>query len=75
MDDVDRAQELLDRLDALRADERAARGIPGPHISPWTHCASCGDEIPAERRISVPTTRRCSECQGEFESLCERGLL
>ena len=75
MDDADLAQTITERMEALARDTQAARGVPGPRISPWTHCHSCGDAIPAERRVSVPTTRHCKPCAEELESLMERGLL
>ena len=75
MDDVDRAIEMMERMDALNLAARAARGIPGPRISPHTHCLECGDPIPVARREAEPTTRYCAPCAGDMESLAARGLI
>lgn len=66
-DQFDRAQAL----EALVRDEAliTARAAAQPHGAALSHCADCGDEIPAARRAAAPGCTRCVVCQ----SLHERG--
>jgi len=35
-------------------------------------CTDCGDEIPHERRIAVPSARRCIDCETHRERLARK---
>lgn len=64
MDDIDRVQELEQEAvrkkleDISRQMATRAKDI---------YCIDCGEEIPEERRKSVPNAVRCVDCQGIAE--------
>ena len=45
---------------------RARARIPSGEAR--THCAECGEEIPAARRQAVPGARTCVACQSALDS-------
>ncbi len=54
---------VQEQIDATVKDaiERAKSGLPqGPGL---THCAECGNEIPAARQAAIPGVRLCLSCQ------------
>ena len=61
-DIYDRAQQrdAENLADALAEHQRRAGQAAGPGLS---HCADCGEPIPAERRVAAPGCRRCVDCQ------------
>ena len=64
MDTIDRAAEY-EEMERLAALEKAVRRR---HTTSGTsHCADCGDPIPAARRAANPQACRCSECQHYLE--------
>lgn len=63
-DIFDRAQELELRQREEALARQAERSRSGPGLS---HCADCGEEIPALRRLRVPGCTRCVPCQSDFE--------
>ena len=65
MDAADYAQEReLDyQADRLEQQRRAAAlDVPGNKL-----CADCTEEIPAARRLALPSAIRCIECQAFAE--------
>lgn len=65
-DIYDRAQQrdAENLADALAEHQRRAGQVAGPGLS---HCADCGEPIPAARRAAVSGCRRCVDCQQIFE--------
>jgi phage/conjugal plasmid C-4 type zinc finger TraR family protein len=54
---------VQEQIDATVKDaiERAKSRLPqGPGL---THCAECGNEIPAARQAAIPGVRLCLSCQ------------
>ncbi len=54
---------VQEQIDATVKDaiERAKSQLPtGPGLS---HCAGCGQEIPAARRAAIPGVQLCISCQ------------
>lgn len=54
---------VQEQIDATVKDaiERAKSMLPqGPGL---THCAECGNEIPAARQAAIPGVRLCLSCQ------------
>jgi phage/conjugal plasmid C-4 type zinc finger TraR family protein len=49
----------------LAARARLAAGVCGNGSEGETHCAECGEEIPAKRRLALPGARTCVACQAE----------
>lgn len=77
MDQFDRAQELelRQREDAIAMQrKRFAPLATAPDVDTALDCLSCGDEIPAARRLAVPGAMLCIECQMEHEMNQNRGL-
>lgn len=66
MDVIDQAQDFEQ---AARARKIASMRIP-KYSDPNENreCVDCGEDIPEERRIAAPWTKRCVDCQ----SLAER---
>lgn len=66
VDIYDRAQQrdAENLADALAEHQRRAAPAAGSGLS---HCADCGDAIPAELRAVVTGCRRCVDCQQIFE--------
>ena len=64
MDEVDRATELSEQLDAIRA-ARACKRASRPPASHY--CVMCGEEIEEGRRKVMPNTRFCIDCKSELE--------
>jgi phage/conjugal plasmid C-4 type zinc finger TraR family protein len=63
-DMVDEAQDKTESERArLIANARAATGTVGS-----THCISCGDIIPKDRRHANPSATRCTDCQEHVEA-------
>lgn len=62
MDAADRAQEQMERDEALRrrADDRL------PAVSAY-HCIDCSDPIIEARRVAAPGCVRCVDCELTFE--------
>jgi phage/conjugal plasmid C-4 type zinc finger TraR family protein len=63
---------VQDQIDATVKDgiNRAKSQLPqGPSL---THCAECGGEIPAARRIAVPGVRLCLACQEAHDQKAEQ---
>ena len=71
MDNADRAaseveyfvQEGLHSLHQHRQDELSK---PSSDVKE-RFCIDCGEPIPKERLIAVPSARRCVECQQKYE--------
>lgn len=64
MDDIDRVQEIeQDAVAKKLADLSRQMATKARDI----HCVECGDEIPEERRKSLPYATRCVDCQGQLE--------
>lgn len=64
MDDIDRVQEIeQDAVAAKLAVISRQMATKARDI----HCAACGDEIPEERRKSLPNATRCVDCQSQSE--------
>lgn len=64
MDDIDRVQEI-EHENVKRKLASISRQMA---IRPRDiHCIECGDEIPEERRKSLPNAVRCVDCQGMHE--------
>jgi len=68
MDFADFAAEAEEGFRALALAEVARHAPRG--VSAF-HCADCGDEIPEARRLAVPGTTRCVDCQ-ELKERTER---
>lgn len=61
-DAADVANDLMqERIDQLLAARPARGGVSA------LECDSCGEDIPAARRLAVPGCCRCAECQGLAE--------
>lgn len=66
---------MTDLLDMAKEQEEnrlqgilAARKRPAPaYTVSATHCADCGTEIPAARRLAVPGCELCTYCQTLLE--------
>jgi len=56
---------VQDQIDDSVKDEvmRARSRLPSGEAR--THCAECGEEIPAARRRALPGARTCIDCQSE----------
>jgi DnaK suppressor protein len=64
MDDIDRVQEIeQDAVAKKLADIARMMATKAKDI----HCVACGDEIPEERRKSLPNAIRCVDCQSVTE--------
>ncbi len=55
-----------DQIDASIADELARlQALRKPLVGEsLTHCAECGEPIPAARRAALPGVKLCIDCQG-----------
>ncbi|TXH36310.1 MAG: TraR/DksA family transcriptional regulator [Rhodospirillaceae bacterium] len=63
MDDIDEAQELQRReTESIIRDATAPLKKTG-----CKDCDDCGSEIEVERRMAMPSARRCIECQRRRE--------
>ena len=58
---------IQDQIDATVEDsvKRVRSRLPAGES--LTHCAECGDAIPAARREAVPGVRLCISCQSELD--------
>ena len=58
---------VQEQIDATVEDalSRARDQLPGGDS--LTHCAECGNEIPAARREAVPGVRLCINCQAQHD--------
>ena len=68
-DDADRASawEQQVRDFALR-DQAQRAGLAGKTVADSaTHCGSCGDAIPVERRRALPGVQLCVVCRERLE--------
>lgn len=66
-DDIDRAAARSEELlqDALSAHRR--RAASSVSATAAKECASCGEDIPPDRRLALPGALRCVQCQTKFE--------
>jgi phage/conjugal plasmid C-4 type zinc finger TraR family protein len=58
---------VQEQIDATVEDAISRARDQLPRGESLTHCAECGDEIPAQRREAVPGVRLCVSCQSEFD--------
>ena len=65
--DEARAWELFE-ADRKERDERyaAERARVFARVQVM-HCLECGEEIPRERQLALPHTRRCARCAADVE--------
>ena len=63
---IDQANELAE----LQREAAIEKCRINHHAVSATHCCDCGEEIPEQRRETVPGCQRCADCQEDFE---ERG--
>lgn len=60
-------QELVEmRIDQER-DAGIARARQSLTAQGSAECVDCGEDIDQERRVALPSARRCVECQTKFE--------
>lgn len=74
-DDVDDAQAVIEanignelarrRSDAAKQEK--ARLVLEAQKDIHRECVDCGCDIPRQRLIAVPLTKRCADCQNELE--------
>lgn len=64
-DEIDRAEALIERARATGIAAACAAALALSQPSEATHCASCGDPIPAGRRAAIPAARHCVRCASE----------
>jgi phage/conjugal plasmid C-4 type zinc finger TraR family protein len=67
MDIIDRAQTYQEKAISAAIEDHQRRAAEIQSTEDNTHCARCGDEIPAARRKAVPGCRLCVGCQQEAE--------
>ena len=62
-------QEVLEALDVEVAEElrQIERALLRVESGEYSHCTSCGNDIPAARLEALPTTSLCVECATEAE--------
>ncbi|WP_417762180.1 TraR/DksA C4-type zinc finger protein [Shewanella sp.] len=59
MDDADRVVRLQEQQEQQRLQHRQQR----PAAPSRSHCAECGDQIPAPRRQAIQGVQLCISCQ------------
>jgi RNA polymerase-binding transcription factor DksA len=52
-------------MNAVRDVQRALEAQAAQESA--TECVACGDQIPEQRRISIPGVQRCTHCQTVHE--------
>ena len=58
-----------EQIEASIAEElERLRVRRGPAGESFTHCATCGDEIPQARRNAIPGVKLCLDCASERDS-------
>lgn len=72
MDQADIADEVITAY--LERAIAAARGIreEARQLSSFVNCIECGEQIPEQRRIAIPTCIRCVSCE-EIHEMRNRG--
>ena len=58
---------VQEQIDATVEDAISRARDQLPHGESLTHCAECGDAIPAARREAVPGVRLCISCRSELD--------
>lgn len=66
MDDVDRAQEGIEREESRQSAARERARLPVGESA--SECIECGLLIPSARQIAQPGCQLCVECQAEMEA-------
>jgi DnaK suppressor protein len=62
-------QEVLEALDAEVADElrQLEHALGRLDAGEYQQCKNCGEDIPSERLVALPTTSLCVDCSTEAE--------
>lgn len=69
MDDMDRAQEINEQLQADALASHFRTGIANAMYGSEITCMDCSEEIPEARRRAVPGCTKCVSCQEQHEIL------
>jgi len=64
-DELDQAEELIE-LRVEVAIDRVRAQVNGPAAA-VDECTECGEPIPEQRRVAVPTATLCVGCQSMLE--------
>jgi phage/conjugal plasmid C-4 type zinc finger TraR family protein len=59
---------VQDQIDATVEDAIKRARDRLPHGEGLKHCADCGTDIPAPRRMAVPGVRLCVACQAQHDA-------